>query len=131
MTVLMGALDGVASPASGVHPVVGRGGRVGRPGRTEAPPGTDFEHAVLTLDGSVDGRRRSRCRPARCSTWAHRDRLDARGDGAAEVLLLGGEPFDEEIIMWWNFIGRSHDEIVAIRDDWMAGRRFAGCRVRG
>ena len=32
--------------------------------------------------------------------------------------------------MWWNFVGRSHDEIVAARDDWMAGRRFgpvAGC----
>ena len=32
--------------------------------------------------------------------------------------------------MWWNFVGRSHDEIVAARDDWMAGRRFGpviGC----
>ena len=31
------------------------------------------------------------------------------------VVLLGGEPFDEEIVMWWNFIGRSHDEIVEFR----------------
>jgi hypothetical protein len=36
------------------------------------------------------------------------------------VLLLGGEPFAEEMIMWWNFIGRSHDEIVAAREQWMA-----------
>ena len=30
--------------------------------------------------------------------------------------MLGGEPFAEEIVMWWNFIGRSHEEIVGYRD---------------
>ena len=35
-------------------------------------------------------------------------------------LLLGGEPFEEELVMWWNFIGRSHEDIVAARNDWMA-----------
>jgi hypothetical protein len=34
------------------------------------------------------------------------------------VMLLGGEPFEEDIVMWWNFIGRSHDEVVAQREDW-------------
>jgi quercetin 2,3-dioxygenase len=33
-------------------------------------------------------------------------------------MLLGGAPFEEEIVMWWNFIGRSHEEVVAQRDDW-------------
>ena len=27
--------------------------------------------------------------------------------GRARLLLLGGEPFEEEIVMWWNFIGRT------------------------
>lgn len=36
----------------------------------------------------------------------------------ARLLLLGGEPLGEQIIMWWNFIGRSHDEIVQFREDW-------------
>jgi len=40
----------------------------------------------------------------------------ARG---ARFMLLGGEPFGEDILMWWNFIGRSHDEVVAARDEWM------------
>ena len=35
-------------------------------------------------------------------------------------MLLGGEPFGEQIIMWWNFIGRSHDEVVDYREQWMA-----------
>jgi quercetin 2,3-dioxygenase len=36
------------------------------------------------------------------------------------VLLIGGEPLGEQIVMWWNFIGRSHDEIVAYRQAWQA-----------
>jgi redox-sensitive bicupin YhaK (pirin superfamily) len=34
------------------------------------------------------------------------------------LMLLGGEPFEEEIVMWWNFIGRSHEEIVEQREAW-------------
>ena len=41
----------------------------------------------------------------------------AGGEGA-RVLVLGGEPFAEEVVMWWNFIGRSHDEVVAAREAW-------------
>ena len=33
-------------------------------------------------------------------------------------MLLGGAPFEEEIVMWWNFIGRSHEEIVEFRRLW-------------
>ena len=39
-------------------------------------------------------------------------------------MLLGGEPFDEPLVMWWNFVGRSHEEVAAAREDWVAGRRF-------
>ena len=47
------------------------------------------------------------------------------------MLLLGGEPFGESIVMWWNFVGRTHEEIVAFREEWQAqitataGRRTA------
>jgi hypothetical protein len=40
------------------------------------------------------------------------------------MFLLGGEPFEEELVMWWNFVGRTHEDIVKAREDWMAGRRF-------
>ena len=38
--------------------------------------------------------------------------------GGAKVVLLGGVPFGEEIVMWWNFIGRTHEEIEEMRFDW-------------
>ena len=42
------------------------------------------------------------------------------GPDGARILVLGGEPFDEEIIMWWNFVGRSHDDVIAFREAWQA-----------
>ncbi len=39
----------------------------------------------------------------------------------ARVLVLGGPPFGEDIVMWWNFVGRSHEEIVEFREAWQAG----------
>jgi quercetin 2,3-dioxygenase len=45
--------------------------------------------------------------------------LQAGAEGV-RLILLGGEPFDEEIVMWWNFIARSHEEIVAMRNEWEA-----------
>ncbi|MFI7320346.1 pirin family protein [Streptomyces venezuelae] len=41
-------------------------------------------------------------------------------DTEARVILLGGTPFGEEIVMWWNFIGRSHEDIVEARQAWEA-----------
>ncbi len=38
----------------------------------------------------------------------------------ARLLVLGGTPLGEQIVMWWNFIGRNHDEIVGFRRDWQA-----------
>jgi quercetin 2,3-dioxygenase len=47
------------------------------------------------------------------------------GDRAARVMLLGGTPFTEELLMWWNFVGRSHEDIVRYRQLWQdADERF-------
>jgi quercetin 2,3-dioxygenase len=49
-----------------------------------------------------------------------RSALELRSAAGGRLLLLGGEPFDEQIVMWWNFVGRSHEEIVAFREEWQA-----------
>lgn len=48
--------------------------------------------------------------------------LDVTAEGAEplRVMLLGGEPLGEEIIMWWNFIGRTHEEIEQFRARYQA-----------
>lgn len=39
-------------------------------------------------------------------------------DEPARLLLLGGPPFGESIVMWWNIVARTHEEVVAWRADW-------------
>ncbi|MBN9210274.1 MAG: pirin family protein, partial [Microbacterium sp.] len=50
-----------------------------------------------------------------------RDHVDITAPEGARVFLLGGEPFEADIVMWWNFVGRSHDEIEEAREAWEAG----------
>ena len=35
---------------------------------------------------------------------------------------VGG--FADELVMWWNFVGRGHEEIAAARREWENGDRF-------
>jgi quercetin 2,3-dioxygenase len=131
VTVLVGSLGGVTSPARIHSPLVGAQVTTTAGASIELPLEPEFEHAVLPLgDGAeVDGV------AVPTSTMIYlgrgRDRLTlgrapsfAEGANKVPFLVLGGAPFEEKIVMWWNFIGRSHDEIVADREDWMAGRRF-------
>lgn len=42
------------------------------------------------------------------------------GDKPLRALLIGGEPLDEDILMWWNFVGRTHEEVLAFRAQYQA-----------
>lgn len=46
------------------------------------------------------------------------------GDQPIRVMLIGGEPLQEDIIMWWNFVGRSHEEVALWRQRYQAEMGF-------
>ncbi|MEU6789190.1 pirin family protein [Nonomuraea angiospora] len=114
--VAMGSLGGVESPATAFSPLVGA--EIAVDGTCEVPLSPGFEHGVLLLDGAVE-----QLEPGPL-VYLPPERSALRLSGRGRVLLIGGEPFDEEIVMWWNFVGRSHDEIAAFRKDWMEGEGF-------
>lgn len=39
----------------------------------------------------------------------------------SRVLLLGGEPFESPILLWWNFVGRTQEELKIAREQWVNG----------
>jgi redox-sensitive bicupin YhaK (pirin superfamily) len=49
-------------------------------------------------------------------------RIEASPSEPTRALLIGGRPLGEQIVMWWNFVGRSHDEVVGFREDWQRER---------
>jgi quercetin 2,3-dioxygenase len=90
--------------------------------RVELALDREFEHGVLTVGGRpvVAGVRA----PVSSLLYVEPGRPSLLIEGPGRVLLLGGAPFGEDLLMWWNFVARSHDEIVHAREDWEAGRRF-------
>ncbi len=118
--VLVGSLAGETSTAPAHTPLVGAELTLA-PGSTAVLPlEPGFEYGVLVAAGAVevDGVRIER--NAMSYLGEGRRELAVRGapDEETVVMLLGGAPFEEQIVMWWNFIGRSHDEIVAQREAW-------------
>ncbi|GAA3086628.1 pirin family protein [Streptomyces roseofulvus] len=123
-TVILGSLDGAASPGTTYTPLVGADLALASGTETELPLDRDFEYAVLAMSGEahVDGV------PVLPGSMLYlgcgRTSLPLRAVSDAGLMLLGGEPFEEEIVMWWNFVGRTDDEIRKAREDWMATDRF-------
>ena len=123
-TVLMGELDGAASAAHSHSPLVGAEISVPANASGVVPLRADFEYAVLTMDGAaqVDGHD---LKPGPLLyLGSGRTSIALSAALPSRVLLLGGEPFEESLVMWWNFVGRTHEEIVAARAEWEEGGAF-------
>jgi redox-sensitive bicupin YhaK (pirin superfamily) len=118
--VLIGELDGVRSPAISFSPLVGADLTLDPGATVELATGTAHEHGVFAVSGEVTcggDVAATTDQLIYLGTGRETVTLTAGGDGA-RVLLLGGEPFAEEIVMWWNFIGRTHDEVAGFREQW-------------
>jgi quercetin 2,3-dioxygenase len=124
VTVIAGTLLEHTSPAQMFSPIVGAelGFRVTEP--LVLPVRRDFEHAVFVLRGDVQFNNQ----PLEGATLHYlgtgREELRFTGTPDSRVLLLGGEPFTDPVLMWWNFVGTTHEEIAEAREDWMQHRRF-------
>lgn len=81
-----------------------------------------FEHGILLDQGAIEvcGTTLAVADLAYQAPGRAQLQLANRGDGPARAILLGGPPFPEELVMWWNFVGRSHDDIATYRDLWQS-----------
>ena len=127
-TVIVGALGGHESPARAFSPIVGA--EIAARARVVVPLEPGWEHALVMLRGGalLDGQDLTTDTLYYLGGGRAEIALDCRG-GDPRVLLLGGAPFGETVLMWWNFVARTADEVAAARDDWAAGARFG--EVRG
>ncbi|AQA01875.1 pirin [Mycobacterium sp. MS1601] len=122
ITVFLGELAGQRSPVPTFTPLLGA--------QIDLPPGgvldieidPVFEHAVLVDAGSLEvaGQAVGVAELAYQGVGHTSLTLTNTGTSPVRAVLLGGEPFTEELLMWWNFVGRSHDEIVQYRQEWQA-----------
>lgn len=123
-TVILGSLDGAESAGTTYSPLVGADVSLTAGADVRLPLEPDFEYAVLTMSGhtEVDGVRLEPGSLLYLGCGRTELPLHAEVDGG--VMLLGGEPFAEKIVMWWNFVARTGEEVAEAREQWMTGDRF-------
>jgi redox-sensitive bicupin YhaK (pirin superfamily) len=118
--VFLGSLAGDTSPVPTFSPLMGAELILDPGATTSLAVDPCFEHGLLVDSGNVS-MAGTPLRPAELgyhAPGAETLTLTNTGDIPARAVLLGGTPFEEPIVMWWNFIGRDHDEIAAAREAW-------------
>ncbi len=119
--VFLGSTLGDTSPVTTYTPLLGAEIVLETGGSVTVPVDPSYEHGVLVDSGvltveDLDAKPSDLVYAAPGSTSLT---LTAH-DEPVRMLLLGGPPFGEPIVMWWNFVGRTHDEIVHYRAEWQA-----------
>ncbi len=117
-TVLMGSFGGATSPGTAHTPLVGVDLDLAAGTDVEVPLEPDFEYGLLASSGSVTVEGAPLGRGSMLYLGTGRTALRLTAAEASRLLLLGGEPFEERLVMWWNFVGRSGEEIADYAEQW-------------
>jgi len=120
--VLAGSALGQRSPAEVYSPLVGLDLSARGPAALSLPLEPSFEHAALTLAGAVTVAGVALGPGTLLYFGPGLRELALTCESTARVLLIGGTPFGEEILVWWNFVARTREDIVAATRDWHDGR---------
>ena len=124
VNVFAGSLLGYTSPAKHVSPILGVEIALSAAASIEFPLDVSFEHAALLLTGDVEIEGQSIDATSLWYIGTNRSSIEFKSKDGCRVLLLGGPPFPERILMWWNFVARTSEEIAHARSDWQSHQRF-------
>jgi redox-sensitive bicupin YhaK (pirin superfamily) len=124
VTVVLGEMLGQSSPARSFSPIIGAEISIRKAGKFTLPLKRDFEHALFVLDGEVTLGEEPLRHEMLHYIGDDRDEFELCASEDSRVLLIGGEAFERPVLMWWNFVGRTHEELAQAREDWEQHRRF-------
>ncbi|HWZ62684.1 MAG TPA: pirin family protein [Steroidobacteraceae bacterium] len=126
--VLAGSSFGESSPVEVYSPLLGLDLSAAGRAALLLPLDPWFEHAALVLSGSARIGGETLAPGMLLYFGTGREELSVECAAAARILVIGGTPFGEEILVWWNFVARTPAEIEQATGDWNAGRfgRVAG-----
>ena len=131
--VFLGSLLGATSPVTTYSPLLGAELTLAAGTTLGVPLDPSYEIGLLVDAGEHHRRRRAAGPHELGFLEPGADAVELTATEDARLLVLGGPPFGEQIVMWWNFIGRDHDEVAAYRAEWEAlvdGRPTSGSRCR-
>jgi redox-sensitive bicupin YhaK (pirin superfamily) len=120
ITILAGESMREHSPVKLRSPLLGLDIACSTAADMHLPVNPSFEHAVLVLEGQVSIESQSLEPGTLLYLGTDRSELHIQANNTARLLLLGGTPFNEQPLLWWNFVARSEAEIIEATNDWNA-----------
>ena len=127
--ILAGSAFGETSPAEVYSPLMAADLAAGGAARLEMPLTAAFEHAALVLVGEATVEGEALTPGTLLYLGTRRERLAVACERAARILVVGGAPFGEGVLLWWNFVARRVEEMEEATRAWNSGERFG--EVRG
>jgi redox-sensitive bicupin YhaK (pirin superfamily) len=122
--VFAGTLGALASPATHHSGIFGGDVQVHPGAALDLPLDVAYEYAALVLDGDCRVEGQPLQERVLYYLGANRSEVCFTSRSGGRLLLVGGPPFPEKILMWWNFVARTPQEIADARSDWEERRRF-------
>jgi hypothetical protein len=116
-TVIVGEFAGEESPARRDGELVGVELRLA-PGVNDLPLESTFEYAIVVTEGELLIEETAVGPGRLCYLGRGRDECRIEVKETCRAMLVGGLPFDETIVMWWNFVARTQDEIALAYESW-------------
>jgi len=123
-TVFAGSLAGLTSPAHVFSGVVGAEISAPEDASGIVPLDPYYEHVLFAAFGTADAEGTSLQPGSLLYLPPGRESVAIAARAGARLFLLGGEPLGETLLMWWNFVGRTPDDITTAARDWASGERF-------
>ena len=120
-TLLAGECAGLRAPTRVYSPLLALELRSPGGGRIRLAGERGFEYGVMLLEGRVEVQGTQLAGEQLAYLGAAQGGVELKLAAGARVLLLGGEPLGEQLLMWWNFVGREREEITEARRQWEAG----------
>lgn len=124
VSVFAGSLLGQTSPAVHFSPMLAADLQVHAGHELTVPLQPEFEHALLVLSGDAGLADQTLEERVLYYLGTTRSAAHVSSRDGCRLLLIGGPPFPEQILMWWNFVARTREEIAQARADWEDRHRF-------
>ncbi len=117
-TVLVGSFAGSRSAAEFAWPTCGAELAVAT-GATDVPLDPAWEYALVVAGGRVEVGGQPVTPGVLGYVGTGREELRLNAAEPSRLMLLGGLPFGERVVMWWNFVARSTHELDAAYRSWL------------
>ncbi|QCO20643.1 pirin family protein [Acinetobacter cumulans] len=125
ITVLVGEFLKTKSPVAVHTELLGVDLEAKDNSRTRLPLNPKFEYGFMALEGTAHINGHELTADNMVVLEPGLEHVDIEIHANSRVLLLGGEPFESPILLWWNFVGRTQEELCLAREQWInADARF-------